>query len=272
MTVNVLGMDVTVGKKPTPMAVSTAVIFNEIFCEMVEEIKLKKTLTYSTNEFKNEGVLRHGSFNLNQAKNWLLYYQLISAEKSKESVPKSDRQRTVWTLQLTKLGKQSFEHGVKITVNVAWLEKPLSIGIGKPYTSHTFLWKRVDLKAEPEVAKSRRESWYGEFRRFWLDQLAALPKEQAEKSTDVWAAQKIMASPKKKRRGLIKQSQAYVDGQVLFGQQASLMEFTKSKVKTKTKSKTKMKTETKIRRTIANTNTNMFLPTDEKGLGNKSLT
>lgn len=225
----VLGMEVTVGKEPAPLSLTAIKSFNEVFSDLVVVLKSKESISFHANYSWSSGreneFLTHGYFTIRQVLNWLAYHQLVKIEKTKESYEdkwsKEIRNRTVWTVSVTKLGRQAFKHGeiIECKQGCSYNSEAIKIGIGKPYPlNFAVLWKRVLLRAEAEgVSRTRRESWHSDFRDFWIDnQLTAMKTAEAEKSTDKFASGKIAAAPKKgvRRKSLRSETQSIVNHQL----------------------------------------------------------
>lgn len=203
----ILGMKTTVGEKPKPLSISCLKVFNEIFGQLVN---LKKAVefraTYYAYEEKKgrsqeEGkLLEHGYFTVSRVVKWLAYLQLVEATKRKEDTEEG-KKRTVWTVKATKFGRTVYKQGEIVTLDVSWTDG-VQVGLGKPYgVSFETFWQILLARAEAgSVSKSRRESWYSEFRSFWMKNLLALRREEAEKTLYRWADKKIAGAPKMRVR------------------------------------------------------------------------
>lgn len=209
----ILGMETIVGNRPKGLPMGVLCGFNEIFCELFTEFQAVKSFELRAwdYDYSATGVIRHGYFTLSKLRNWLAYHQFVTVERTKEP-RKNDptKKQSVWTVKPTKLGRQVFKKGGTIEVDCLFYDmddsrKPTKLGIGKPYTGFTSLWKRVTEKAEAAgVSRTRREKWYSIFRRFWLSNLLEAKKDEAVQKVDRWAAEEIMAAPKRRHRFSIK--------------------------------------------------------------------
>jgi len=229
----ILGMETAVGPKPSGLTPRIFTEFNQVFLEIYGELEHKKVVEYQTQNYESKGILKHGDFTLGKVRNWLAYHQLLAVAKIKEP-DKNDKtkMRTVYQLGPTKLGKQAYQEGAVIEVN-AWKDG-LKLGIGKMYPDYEVLWKMCLAKAEADgVAKSRRENWYGTFRDdVFIAKLAAMTNDNAKAEALKWVLGMIAESPRKGHRSIrsIKRYNAVAaEGEILLGQQQSLMDFVKKR-------------------------------------------
>lgn len=208
------GMETNVGKKPTMLTMGCFEQFNNIFRKTVEYLEKNEVLEFKVNfwDYEHE-LLQHGYHTLSKIYTWLAYYQILQIDKRKEPDPEREgKNRTMWSVRLGPFARQAYDKSMILTVDLTW-DKDVRIGIGKDYCHFEELWKRVEAQASGVVAKTRWQRWFGEFRDFWIEKMAATKTGEAIKMVDTWARKKVADAPKLKSS----RTPALLEGQVKLG-------------------------------------------------------
>jgi len=207
------GIELQVGEKPPDLYTSGLLDFNDIFLRMFEAFEKNPAGRVVLAFYQKTGedmadLDRFGSLNLNRAWKVMRYNQLVTAKKLKESYEEYGQQkkRTITILEPTSLGIYAYENGELLKVTRAFLEGDIFVGIGKPYTTHNGLWKRVESMAQiGGVAKTRIEKWSYEFKTYFIESLIDKKCDEALELAIKFAREHIANAPTRHgRRNKIK--------------------------------------------------------------------
>lgn len=184
----VYGMETTVGKRPVELSTNMVTELNKTVEALFEAFIAKKKVFSKGLEVTGIDVL-YGGMSFSRIRNWLAYHQLLTVKKNEKKETE---------IAPTPLGWKVYAEGAIIEVDVNG--KKNKIGIGKKFPNHETLWKKHEVRIDAQVTKATWASWPWDFREFFVNELAALPVEEAEKKTAEWVAKKLEKAPKRKVR------------------------------------------------------------------------
>ena len=205
-------MDLCVGKEPKPLYKSQLLDFNEIFLDIFNAFGLnpKNRLVFAHFHDTGEtGNLRCDSLAVNRVWKMLAYYQLVQVRKEKEETGEVNKKtgkpkmRTLNIITPTKLGYEILQHGALIKVVLYWDDNLLTIGIGKPYPTFQMMWHSLDsMFNSARIAKTRKEKWLYEFRKFYPENIASKTIEEAKDMVVQWGRNHVATAPRRFRRSI----------------------------------------------------------------------
>ena len=191
----IYGMETTVGKRPVELSTNMVIAVNKTFEALFEAFIAKKKVFSKGLEVTGIPSI-FGGMAFSRIRNWLAYHQILSVKKNEKKETE---------ISPTPLGWKVYVEGVIIEVDVNG--KKIKVGVGKKFPNHEALWKKHEAKIDAQVTKATWGNWPWDFRDFFVNELAALTVEEAEKKTAEWVEKKLSAAPKRKVRSRTVQTQ-----------------------------------------------------------------
>lgn len=199
------GIELGVGKKPPILSPNQLLDFNEIYLTMFNAFATKPriSLTYNNTEswdgqsvhLDDGGLNKFGMLSVSRIRKNLEYFQLIKSHK--EQSERKPKTRTI--LEPTKLGYEVLEQGRLFEMQILWENSTANVGLGKPYPTFNEMWNKIEkMFLVAQIAKTRREKWFFEFREYYRKHLLSKQRPAAEADAVEFARTHIASAPRRR--------------------------------------------------------------------------
>lgn len=194
-----------VGKLPSGLWAGETSNFNDVFMALYRYFETHSEYSFEylgSSNYNDEIQKSYSSMQLTRISKWLAYFGLVQhhAERVAHTGPHDENKKVLMhTVEPTQKGYQVIEEGGIFDVGQSHSGSH-KVGVGKAYPSFAKSHKWLgDAYLSVKVAQWRQSKWWGEFNRFYYDNVdKTADKMQSQLSK--WLSEKLATIPARHNR------------------------------------------------------------------------
>jgi len=193
-----------VGKLTSGLWAGETSNFNDVFMALYRYFETHSEYSFEylgCSNYNDEIQRSYSSMQLTRISKWLAHFGLVQhcAEHVAHTDPHDEKKVLMHTVKPTQKGRQVIEEGEIFDVGQSQSDSH-RVGVGKAYPSFAKSHKWLsDAYLSVKVAQWRQSKWWGEFNRFYYDNLDRTADEM-QRLLSKWLSEKLATIPARHNR------------------------------------------------------------------------